>query len=91
MWNCFNLDNAYSFLFRVLPLKRKTKKLIRHQENPSRINRLPLQMPILSPHTWKKQWVGLKFCPLQMRTSLSIAYEKVKMNIKIESQFLLRM
>lgn len=78
-------------LFRILPLKRKTRKLIRHLENPGRINRLSLQMPILSLHTWKKQSAGLKFYPLQMRTSLSIAYEKAKTNIKIESQFHLRL
>lgn len=69
----------------------KTRKLIRHLENPGRINRFLLQMPILSPHTWKKQWAGLKFCPLQMRTSLTMAYEKVKMKIKTESQCLLRL
>lgn len=75
-------------LFRILPLKRKTRKLIRHLENPGRINRL-LQMLILSPHTWKKQWAGLKFYPLQMRTSLTMTYEKVKM--KTESQCLPRL
>ncbi|RMC02004.1 hypothetical protein DUI87_21166 [Hirundo rustica rustica] len=47
----------------ILPLKRKTRKLIRHLESPGRINRLPLQMPILSPHTWKKTVGWVKILP----------------------------
>jgi len=50
-----------------------------------------LQKPTLSPQDWKKQWAVLQFYPLQLRTSLSKTYQNVKMNIKMESQFPLRL